>query len=128
MSQSHLRRPIDAKIAKETGMQLNLGRAVYKGVLATLLISSPDMSAAADRANGHRIATRWCAECHVVGSAQTQGSDGVPTFAQIGSSNRFDEASLGAFLMAPQHSRMPNLSLTRSEVADLLSYIKSHGR
>lgn len=109
-------------------MQPNSKLAVYWGVVATLLISCPNVSVAADRVNGHRIATRWCAECHVVESGQKQGSDRVPTFAQIGNSKRFDETSLAAFLMAPQHSRMPNLSLTRSEVADLLSYIKSRGR
>jgi mono/diheme cytochrome c family protein len=85
-------------------------------------------SASADRVNGQRIAERWCAECHVVASGQKQGSDGVPTFAQIGGSKRFDEASLAAFLMAPHDSRMVNLSLTRSEISDLVAYIKSQGR
>ncbi|WP_411969707.1 hypothetical protein [Rhizobium sp. 3T7] len=74
------------------------------------------------------MAERWCSECHVVASGQQQGSDQIPTFAQIGRSDRFDDRSLAAFLSAPHHSRMPNLSLTRSEVADLVAYIKSHGR
>ncbi|NRP89975.1 Cytochrome c [Rhizobium lusitanum] len=84
--------------------------------------------AAADRVNGQRIAERWCAECHVVASGQQHGSDRVPTFAQIGESKRFDGASLSAFLMDPHHSRMINLSLTRSEISDLVAYIKSQGR
>ena len=108
-------------------MPSNRKLAAYWGAVA-LLIHFAGESAAADRVNGQRIAARWCAECHIVDSGQKQGSDGVPTFAQIGGSKHFDEKSLAAFLMAPHHSRMPNLSLTRSEVADLLAYIKSHGR
>ena len=96
--------------------------------VATLLIGFAGESAAADRVNGQRIAVRWCAECHIVESGQKQGSDRVPTFAELGGSKRFDVKSLAAFLMAPHNSRMPNLSLTRSEVADLLAYIKSRGR
>ncbi|AXA43019.1 c-type cytochrome [Rhizobium leguminosarum] len=95
---------------------------------AATLLEFTGESAAADRINGQRIAERWCAECHVVASGQQQGSDKVPTFAQIGGSKHFDEASLAAFLMAPYHSRMPNLSLTRSEISDLIAYIRSHGR
>ena len=109
-------------------MQSNRKRMKSWGIIATFLIGLAGESAAADRVNGQRIAERWCAECHIVESGQTQGSDRVPTFAQIGGSKRFDVKSLTTFLMAPHHSRMPNLSLTRSEVADLLAYIKSHGR
>ena len=109
-------------------MQSNIELAAFLGAVAISLVASAGESAAADRMNGQRIAERWCAECHVVESGQTQGSDRVPTFAQIGGSKRFNEKSLAAFLMAPHHSRMPNLSLARSEVADLLAYIKSHGR
>ncbi|MCA1370379.1 cytochrome c [Bradyrhizobium sp. BRP14] len=82
-------------------------------------------SAAADRLRGRAIAQRWCSECHVVAPGQVRGSDTVPTFAQIGESERFDERSLSAFLAAPHHSRMPNLSLTRTEIADLVAYMKS---
>jgi mono/diheme cytochrome c family protein len=85
-------------------------------------------STAADRANGQRLAERWCSECHVVASGQQHGSDRVPTFAQIARSDRFDEGSLAAFLMTPHRSRMTNLSLTRSEIADLVAYIKSRRR
>jgi cytochrome c2 len=82
-------------------------------------------AAAADRENGERIAERWCAQCHVVASGQKRGSDEIPTFAEIGRSDRFDKESLAAFLAAPHGSRMQNLSLTRSEIADLVAYINS---
>jgi mono/diheme cytochrome c family protein len=78
--------------------------------------------------DGHRqrqrtaLAERWCAECHVIAPGQQQASDAVPTFAQIG--GRFDETALATFLASPHHSRMPNLSLSRSEIVDLVAYIK----
>lgn len=94
------------------------------GTVALLLMVTGE-SAAADRLRGRVIAQRWCSECHVVAPGQARGSDTVPTFAQIAESERFDEGSLSAFLATPHHSRMPNLSLTRAEIADLVAYIKA---
>lgn len=94
------------------------------GAIALVLMGASE-SFAADPTRGREIAQRWCSECHVVAPGQSHGSDGVPTFAQIGRSDQFDEGSLSAFLAAPPHSRMPNLSLTRSEIADLAAYIKA---
>ncbi|MGF6174879.1 mono/diheme cytochrome c family protein [Ensifer sp. 4252] len=93
-------------------------------VVAFFLLSSKE-GAAADLARGHSIAVRWCSECHMVAPGQGHGSDAVPTFAEIKASDRLDEAQLTAFLSAPEHSRMPNLSLTRAEIADLVAYIKA---
>ena len=93
------------------------------GSVALLLIVTGE-STAADRLRGRAIAQR-CSECHVVTPGQVRGSDTVPTFAEIGVSERFDERSLSAFLATPHHSRMPNLSLTRTEIADLVAYIRA---
>jgi mono/diheme cytochrome c family protein len=109
-------------------MQSNPMLPACCGAVATILIGGTGESTAADRVNGQRLAERWCSECHVVASGRQQGSGRVPTFAQIGRSNRFDERSLAVFLMTPHHSRMPNLSLTRSEIADLVAYIESRRR
>jgi mono/diheme cytochrome c family protein len=109
-------------------MQLGNGRLACLGVAVVLLMTSAGKGAAADSANGRRIAERWCAECHVVAPRQRQASDAVPTFAEIGGSGRFDETALAVFLATPHHSRMPNLSLSRSEIADLVAYIKGRVR
>jgi hypothetical protein len=43
----------------------------------------------------------------------------------IGNATATDsETTLATFLASPHHSRMPNLSLSRSEIADLVAYIK----
>ena len=100
-------------------------RDLQCAIAGTLVLMVVGESAAADPVRGRSIAERWCSECHVVAPGQLHGSDTVPTFAQIGKSGKFDEASLSVFLAAPHHSRMPNLSLTRSEIADLVAYIKA---
>ncbi|NLS20381.1 cytochrome c [Rhizobium sp. P40RR-XXII] len=97
-----------------------------KGVIVVaLVLIFFDEGGAADLIQGRNIALRWCSQCHVVAPGQTTGSDSVPTFAQISESEHLDEPRLSAFLADPQHSRMPNLSLTRAEIADLTAYIKA---
>lgn len=92
---------------------------------AVLLLLQSDQGAAADLVRGRAIASRWCSECHVIGPGQQRGSDNVPTFAEINKAKQFNEVRLKAFLSAPRHSQMPDLSLTRAEIADLIAYIKS---
>lgn len=94
-------------------------------VAAVFLLLHSNQGGAADLARGRAIASRWCSECHVIAPGQQRGSDNVPTFSEIKKSEKFDIARLSAFLSAPQHSRMPDLSLTRAEIADLAAYIKS---
>lgn len=94
-------------------------------IAAALVLVLFDEGATTDLARGRRIALRWCGECHVVAPGQAHGSDSVPTFARIAGLEHFNEARLSNFLASPQHSRMPNLSLTRSEIADLVAYIKA---
>jgi mono/diheme cytochrome c family protein len=97
-------------------------------IAAAFVLALSDVGAAADLVRGRGIALRWCSECHVVASGQGHGSDAVPTFAQISGSEHLDEARLSGFLANPQHSQMPNFSLTRSEIADLVAYIKAQHR
>ncbi len=94
-------------------------------IIAAIVLLPLNESTAADIARGGNIAQRWCSQCHVVAPGQASGSDSVPTFAQISQSKHFNAARLSDFLTDPQHSRMPNLSLTRSEIADLTAYIKA---
>jgi mono/diheme cytochrome c family protein len=108
--------------AKEGAMQHENGGFAGLGLALLFLLISTGNATATDSANGQRLAERWCAECHAIAPGQKRASDAVPTFAQIG--GRFDETALATFLASPHHSRMPNLSLSRSEIADLVAYIK----
>ena len=101
---------------------------VASGLLAILAGAVvADAARAADAYNGGQIARRWCEPCHVVASDQ-QGTTGeAPPFASIGKRPGFDAGQLAVFLLDP-HPKMPDLSLTRAEAADLAAYIQTLAR
>ena len=100
--------------------------AVIAAIATAIAASNPGV--AADAGQGADLAQRWCASCHVIGdssgtSQQSSVPQGPPSFlsvAQGGSSP--DE--LRAFLSHP-HGAMPDLSLTRIEIDDLIAYLAS---
>jgi mono/diheme cytochrome c family protein len=79
---------------------------------------------AADSRHGEELARRWCAPCHVVASDQREASSDAPPFSTIARNPGFNADRLAFFLLDP-HPKMPNMSLTRMEAADLAAYIAS---
>jgi mono/diheme cytochrome c family protein len=79
--------------------------------------------AAGDAQRGAIIAKRWCASCHVVASDQTSASADAPSFFDI-AQRRTDRKKLGNFLVDP-HPPMPDMHLSRKEIDDIVSYIRS---
>lgn len=77
---------------------------------------------AADPSNGERLARRWCATCHVVSTKQTGAVTEAPPFPTIAQRPDFSERTVAFFLLDP-HPKMPDMSLTRAEAADLAAYI-----
>ncbi len=79
-----------------------------------------------DPAAGQRLAEKWCSgACHVIGPAPQRGtSSGIPTFAAIARMPSTTPMSLRVFLQTP-HAGMPDLHLSRDEIADLAAYILS---
>jgi mono/diheme cytochrome c family protein len=77
---------------------------------------------AADANHGQTLARRWCATCHVVAANQKRPTGEAPPFATIAKRTDFDATRLTNFLLNP-HPKMPNMSLTRMEAADLVAYI-----
>jgi len=77
---------------------------------------------AADANHGQTLARRWCATCHVVAANQQRPTGEAPPFASIAKRTDFDATRLANFLLDP-HPKMPNMSLTRTEAADLVAYI-----
>src|SRR3954471_6683321 len=88
---------------------------------ALLFASSTGM--AADAQHGEDLAGRWCAGCHVV-ATNHQTAIEAPPFAAIANRPDFDANRVAFFLLDP-HPKMPNMSLTRTEAADLAAYIGS---
>lgn len=79
---------------------------------------------AADPGAGQAIAERWCASCHLVSPEQERAMDGVPSFQAIAARGDLTGDTLEAFLTDP-HPVMPDMALTREEIADLTAYIDS---
>ena len=97
----------------------------FSYLLACAVVLVPKPGFAADAANGSRLAHRWCEACHVVAPTQSRSSvDAAPPFPTIAARPDFDAAKLALFLLDP-HPKMPDMSLTRAEAADLAAYIGS---
>lgn len=81
-------------------------------------------TSAGEPASGGQIALRWCSTCHLVSEDQTSASADAPTFRSIAAKYGDESDALAAFLADP-HPPMPNMSLTRREIRDLVAYIGS---
>lgn len=92
------------------------------GLAAAALQTAEALSA--DASHGRQLARRWCISCHVVAPNQRQSTTEAPPFATIARRPDFDAKNLTMFLLNP-HPKMPNMSLTRVEAADLVAYIGS---
>lgn len=88
-----------------------------------LLAATSHHAAAGDAANGGLIAKRWCTACHVASTEQKRSDVAAPSFASIARKRQRPER-LTAFLSAP-HPTMPDMALSRSEIADIVAYIGS---
>jgi len=100
------------------------GRIGCATALAVMLLPQPGF-AAGDVDNGARLAARWCEACHVIRPTQRRAAiDAAPPFASIAVRPGFDAGKIALFLLDP-HPKMPDMSLTRAEAADLAAYIGS---
>ncbi len=91
--------------------------------MMSVLCAQP--AAPADADHGLSIAKRWCAECHVVGEGQSRAKTDVLPFATIATLKTTKE--LTVFLTDP-HPKMPDMALSRLEIADIIAYIKTLGQ
>ena len=107
--------------------QTILGAALALAIVPSAMAQSP--SEDGDPLKGREIARTWCANCHVVEDNPARGADTAPTFPAIAARPAVTADGLRAFLSA-QHSgaaepqgRMPNLSLSRNDVENVVAYI-----
>lgn len=91
-------------------------------VLMVISVLLPAPVQAGDVDNGHRLARRWCAPCHVVARQQRQSTGEAAPFSAIAAMPGFDQAQLAFYLLVP-HPKMPDMALSRAEAADLAAYI-----
>ena len=98
--------------------------AVVWGVSLAVCFSNVAMAVPASATHGATLARRWCASCHVVAPDQRGTVTEAPPFATVARRPDFDAGKLALFLLAP-HPKMPDMSLTRVEAADLAAYIRT---
>ncbi len=104
----------------------SISRLLYFSI--TVFFALPAWAAAPpDPAHGQTIVKRWCAGCHQVTPDQKPVSSDVPSFLFIAHQKNLTEKVLSDFL-STSHPRMPDMGLTRSEIADIVAYIKSLDR
>ncbi len=78
-----------------------------------------------DPETGLTFAQEVCADCHGVRKGYEPSPEPfAPTFEAIANSPGMSELALSVFLRTP-HATMPNLVLSDTEVADVVSYITS---
>lgn len=113
-------RAVHGRRAKKAGAWL------LAAALSTLVSLSGARSAEwGDGASGRQLAQKLCIGCHAVGKV----ADGavladVPTFWAIGNKPGQSAAAIAGRIVVP-HPPMPEIQLTRREIADLAVYILS---
>ena len=101
-------------------MHYKLSAAVLVSLVLAAATARPTR---ADAVRGSQLAQQWCASCHVTsGSRAGNIQQGPPSFHTIAGARTADQ--LRAFLSHP-HGAMPDLSLTRMEIDDLVGYIET---
>ncbi len=98
-------------------------RVLTTSSLIALASLSAEASLAGDAAKGGIIAKRWCASCHLVSSDQTTADADAPSFSDIAQRHP-DKKQIANFLVDP-HPPMPDMHLSRKEIDDITTYIRS---
>ena len=100
-------------------------RIVHCLAAAGLLFGTLALASAASAGpdEGLSLARQWCTSCHIVAPG-TGGSDAAPPFESIANNPLVTVEGLRAWLADP-HPPMPKFDLTRTEIDDIIAYIKS---
>ena len=100
-----------------------LYRLLAAVLLSLVLAVATARPTRADATRGSQLARQWCASDHVTsGNPAGNVQQGPPSFHTIAGARTADQ--LRAFLSRP-HGAMPDLSLTRQEIDDLVGYIET---
>lgn len=95
-------------------------------VAGGLVAAMPALAFDGDPEAGEKVARLWCANCHTVAADQAVGSPDAPSFASLANRPDITADGLSVFLVNP-HPPMPDMNLTRDEIADVIAYIMSKG-
>jgi hypothetical protein len=99
---------------------------ISMATLAAPLVLPGQALAAASAETGMQVAERRCSSCHATSPEQGEASADVPSFMSIAERSQNDLEWLEAFLADP-HPPMPDMSLTRQEIQDLIAHFDTFG-
>lgn len=104
----------------------SIGHGLSVLVLCLFGVSGPAMSQdIGDPESGRELAEKVCAACHGINKGYEPSPEPfAPTFQAIANTPGMSPIAISVFLQTP-HATMPNLVLTREEIADLAAYITS---
>ena len=91
--------------------------------LATLIVFPTVAEAAGNAQAGRQLVTRSCSSCHATETSGT-ATDNAPPFSAVAKTNRENPAWIRGWLMSP-HPPMPNISLSRQQIDDIVAYLSS---
>ena len=97
---------------------LCFGLLAAGGALAAPIPGQPDP------VHGKVLAESLCTNCHLVSSGQEHVNADVPSFHEIGNMEGQTAGDIAAHIILPKHP-MPQIPLTKAELADLAAYILS---
>ncbi|WP_428698859.1 c-type cytochrome [Stappia sp.] len=112
---------VETMVTDERFMRRRRFRVRAFGALLAVCVSGAPVMAV-DAGAGLELARTWCAACHLVEDGQARAGTAAAPFAEVAGDPAFDPERLAAFLAAP-HPKMPDMSLTRREIADIGAYI-----
>jgi cytochrome c len=97
------------------------------GVAAILLIAATAPAVRAqDVVQGAKLAERYCASCHAIGTTGVSPHPSAPSFRTIAAKGHVDDLqeALAEGIMVG-HPDMPEFELPPEQVANFLAYLKS---
>ena len=80
-------------------------------------------AAAGNAEAGRQLVMRSCSSCHAIEAAKT-ATDNAPPFSAVAKTNKENPAWIRGWLMNP-HPPMPNISLSRQQIDDIVAYLSS---
>lgn len=104
----------------------DVGKSVLavRAILTLILLLAAGAAQAGDAQEGRRVAEKWCARCHVVGTAKPySGIDSTPTFFLISEQLDQDRQRVQTFKERRPHNALDFDELSRDDLENLLTYI-----
>ena len=107
-----------------TAFDLLPPRALLPAALLGLALASPPAAAQAPASVGQRLATQYCARCHIVTPTGSGGWTNAPAFQTIADNKQSSAARLSTFIQT-EHEKMLNTGRPRNEADEIAAYIIS---